>query len=1577
MACFVTYKGKRYSEAEFFSFLAAGEYDKLVAEGKFEPKKLTSTSTASTQEEIKERNRINDELGGGVSQWLDRFNSDVVIPERMKELIAENNNNKTTLTNQTSLEQAQELINQYENERKAGNRKAKGRDAVTRIIEEIKNGELTNALSVAAAMIIFKNTAVEISRALKTGNTAKAEYFFKIQTDVIIALKEKGTETGRELQAFSLLDRYILSDPELADFYYRKKVEASNEQAMSNETNQASANEVVNTVNKAKEAAKKKVAGAIIKDVNAALEREMRKGLTNISEAKKNQVKSFFNKLRVDESKSLNNKTFSAIIPVNVIIDPKKYNKFVDLVEKLVLGGMNLGIAITKASTDLFKSDPEGYSLKDLGAMKKILTETIKGTQNPKVKTKLQIEREAANAELKAAKDEYNAKQKEIKDAKEKARLADEAVQKVLDDVERENFKRIVAEQEELKKQREKLAADKIKERQELEAEIIRLEEKNQKALAAAEQKIADAVEKENFKRLVNEAKEYEKAQKQLDKDIQRLAKEVIEAAKKSDTNSIEAIIDMFYSKDDQLQSDLEEMVITALGVSPQEAVKIAEKIKDAMETQLRATLIKQLKSSIGKQAVALTDEEIEKAKKKEEYLSPLMDKYKGENKKNNTVVDRLIQLSMMNVLSADDVMNLAKEKYGIANFTIEMAQFVKEQAKKISEATLQDRKNKETAKLMNEMTRLTPLYYNEAMNSLWYASILSGVGTQDANISYNLSQVLNNYYNAVAVNLTNKIASIKNVGLKNASKNFMFDLMYGALRAIYQDSLSNNKLQAGVSSSAIINLMFGLREGISSYAESEKIIESQSQGEVDYTRLNKRLKSLNVLKYIGRALSSVDLAVQDIQKNPWLAIMLREVYEKQGLDTSAIDAIIKAQLVSTELEKQVAEQKAVEDILKYDITIKEKDGKFIVMYNNSKRGTFETMQEAEDAREDIAKKETVAIKRWAYKYLQEKINKDALESATHLSQESIMSSPPTGILSRPTYDWLIKIKSDMTKKSKELEQESKASNSKVMKYAKSWFSRGIFTVQKTIAFVKMFVNLINNFFILDTPIGLIRAYSIQRITKNPIGNTQNKIAEFYKTKTQIDALKARAIASTLTWAVPLLFTTLLKGKDDDEEEKKRIKAQQAKELSDAFAEENDGKLDDSSPYLITPKDGEVFGSLDFMKPEIKKSLENSGLAKEHSVYEGVYPNGRFVSILSNPRKFNFATVLVNTIKMYQKYVMNDNQDKTPLLEKQQKLSELIIQSSIYSALSTGSFSINKKAKSLFDTVRQKGASGAIDIAAAAVEQLLPELQVANPNILKQSIKYFDGAAREMIRPSENFTTYAATKIPILGSFVSVYGATERFGMFGEKMYSVPAMAQGKVSQYYYNFMYGDKNKEYKEMYLFLASKGYNKIKALPESMKVGELYITPQERDKLGLQAGKEVFEKLNEKKEALSGLSDKEFGKYVDKLFNLKFLNVFLKERGIYDDAKVKLENEKFDTDFENRLVKLEEKAEIDEYLEITPQEKELIKKAGTSKAQRYSVLHPLLENSDDPIADIARYLELGMISEEQATEFNTEFE
>jgi hypothetical protein len=58
MSCFVTYKGIKYSEAQFFALLSSGLYDKLIAEGKFVPKiKLTTTSTAPapTGGKMKER----------------------------------------------------------------------------------------------------------------------------------------------------------------------------------------------------------------------------------------------------------------------------------------------------------------------------------------------------------------------------------------------------------------------------------------------------------------------------------------------------------------------------------------------------------------------------------------------------------------------------------------------------------------------------------------------------------------------------------------------------------------------------------------------------------------------------------------------------------------------------------------------------------------------------------------------------------------------------------------------------------------------------------------------------------------------------------------------------------------------------------------------------------------------------------------------------------------------------------------------------------------------------------------------------------------------------------------------------------------------------------------------------------------------------------------------------------------------------------------------------------------------------------------------------------------------------------
>jgi hypothetical protein len=1589
MSCFVTYKGVKYSEAQFFALLSSGLYDKLVAEGKFEPKKLTNTSTT---ERAQQENRAADVTGTEESEFLKNFKENITTPIKIKEMLEAMGVSKDTLANSKVIEQANEALAEYKDIDNI-------RDIIDRITSDVDSGALSDAIGEAIVALLIKETAMEMKKFQEEGNASKEESLFQTQAELIAAFSKQGTDIGRALQIRKALANYMFNDPYLADYFHRKAIEKSNAETKKDPVLKESAQEIVDKIKEAKEAAKKKVAGAIIKDVNAALEREMRKGLTNISEAKKNQVKSFFNKLRVDESKSLNNKTLSAIIPVNVIIDPKKYNKFVDLVEKLVLGGMNLGIAITKASTDLFKSDPEGYSLKNLGAMKKILTETIKGTQNPKVKTKLQIEREAANAELKAAKEEYNAKQKEIKDAKEKARLADEEVQKVLDSVERENFKRIVAKQEELKKQREKLAADKIKERQELESEIIRLEEKNQKALAAAEQKISDAVEKENFKRLVNEAKEYEKAQKQLDKDIQRLAKEVIDAAKKSETNSIEAIIDMFYSKEDQLQSDLEEMVVTALGVSPQEAVKIAEKIKDAMETQLRAGLIKQFENSIGKQAVALTEAEIEAEKKKRGYLSPFLGKYEGTVKKQGGIIDKMLRLSMLGVLNTNDIMDLMKEKYGIQTFTLEMANYIKSQAIKINKAETQGRKNKELAKMTDKMAELAPLYYHEMMNSLWYNAVLSGLGTQDANLTFNINQIKNSAIRALSVSIFNNLTKRDGGSVIDRSKSIINDIGVMLLRGVYQDKASTDMLRnlntlKGIEaliplSSSTTNLLFTLKEGTTSFAENEKAVETQSQSEVDYGRYSKIFGLLNFSKIIGRTLNAVDTFSRNLLLNIWVVPILREEYRKQGLNPRAIDAKIKQELLYNKVLIEVARNKAINDIIAYDITVVQKNGKWEVQYDGKKVYVKDTEAEANNYIEKAAKAQRVAIDRFANEILQNNINEKALKAASHLSQETIMSSAPSGVATSTVYNLILNLKSNITKMAKQAEKEARASNKMGEKFVKGFEARAEYWFMRAVlpAFIKMYINLIDNYFIKDNPIGYLTARKAGKIALNPVSKKDKKIADFYQSDVQIDDLKARAIIGTLK-LIPIIAIVgwlMSQFRPDDEEKKRRAAAKRLSrknDIDETYIDEiekaSGGYEGTNSPYLLVPTNGEKFGSLDFLDPKMKKALENAGLAKEHSVYVGEFPNGKFESLVANPSDFNFGTTIENTLAMLVKYKKDNKGDKIADEAFENSTMSLLFDSFLYSALSFGSFSITKRSKNVIERVVR---GETLDVVAEAVSAFFPETTVSNPNFLKQNIKYIDGRARQTIKPTADFSTYLGTQVPLMGSFVSTYGAEKRYGMFGEEMYSVPAMVQGAVSGYYFDYMFGDKNQREKKMYQFLAANNYNKIMSMPNTLSKmdlngKEVLITPEEQNRLGAAAGKNVLSKLEEKKDFILSLPIPVAKKYIDDVFNIEFKDAWQKETGFRkDNTKKEKEYAAAIVSTERRTKALGEFVEFIKEHKVTDDELDFQVYLRKHKSMKIAECTKKLEETTSPFALIDRWYEIKTITKEERKELDAD--
>ena len=1570
--------------------LTLEQFAKMAAADVFSKEAVNTDLETDKNEEIRLRNKEADKKGSGVSEWLSNFRENIVSPQELTDLLEEMKISKTILTNAETIKQAQEILDKYQEQYEKGENY---QDPIIRVIEEAKKGDLGTAVGQVMVQMLFKNTAKEISNALKEGNEQKAKYFFDLQAKIVEAYSEQGTDAGRALQVRKMFMDYVMSDPELADFYYMKDIQNKNDKNKKNETLKESADEIKNKVDTAKEKAKEKVAGNITVEIDTKIDAEISKagGIgRNATEAKKQQVKDYMSKLREKL------KTYNASTPAIISVSEAQVKNMLDGVEKLLLeGNDDLQSAIAKVSAKMIRDNEA--TPKETTAIKLKINGARQELKKPKEKTPEQREREKANAELKAAKEEYNTKQKEANDLEKRIKAWEEKVAALKekeakaqkDRIDATELQRIQMAAKEVQKELEAIRKQEIAEKRDLSARILKQEEK----LAALKAKEQEAIDNANAKRDLDaallEQKRLEANKKELQKNIKSLAKEVINAAKKSDQNVIESIIEAFYSKEDQLQSDLEEMVVEALGVTEREAVKIAESIKNQMETELRSKLIKELENAtkLDEERVLTADEQAEQ-KRKDKYLIPFIGKYLGKKKSKGTIVDKLLQLSMMGVLKTDDIMDLMKNKYSQQEFTFEMSTYIKEQAKKINEATTQGRKNKEMAKLTDKMAELAPLYYNEAMNSLWYGAVLSGFGTQDANITFNAMQVVNSFYRALSLTVFNNL--ISKGSIVDKTKSIGNDLYQMFFRTLYQ---AGNEGVLGVKNllgSTRNSLFYGLQEGVSSFAETQKALESQQQSEMDYSRYAKWMKPLNYFKYVNRALSAMDLATQDLIKNSWIIPILREVYAKQGLSPKAIDAKIQQELTSTANEIEVATNEAIADIVKYDISVKKVGDKYHVMYEDktvSFRGGFKkgfkktvfianTEQEAIDLKEAAAKEQTVAVKRFAYEILQTKINEQALKSATHLSQETIMSAAPSGLGTSYIYDEIINLKNTMTESAKKQELEARASNKLFTKIRKGQAARITYAAARIVPFVKMAINLAENFFIKDNPLGYVRAIQIESAIKNPKNKAQERLADFYQSQTQINDLKARAIFGTLAWAVPLLLTALIGDDDDEKQNEEYLKAKKANEVAILKElEESTGQpMEEGNPYLLVPKDGEVFGSLDFMQPQVKKALENLGLAKENSTYKGVYPSGKFVSFVASPSKFNYVNTVTNTVAMINKYVVNNKFDKLSDDDKKNKLEQVILDATLYSLMSFGSFSITKRSKNLIDLARQ---GKSLDAFAQTAEGLIPELAVANPAILRQTLRYIDGTSREFLTPSKDFTTYLGSKVPILGSFISVYGAEKRRGMFGEEMYSVPAMQQGGISNAYYDIRFGNKNKAEKEMYQFLASKGYNKLKVMPTTLSIKaidgtkETVITESERSKLGVEASRKVFKRLQAEKDYLSKLPDSIIETYVDKLYNMEFKNAWLVYKGVYGEKQVKDRNKEFIESIDNSIEKLKARIKKDKENNVSDEMKKFRSELPKDKEDRKIYLSRVYKSKTNKQTTLKEWEKAGIIKNDTEKE------
>ena len=163
MACFITYKNKRYSEAEFFALLSSGLYDKLIAEGKFVPKiKLTTTSTAPapTGGKMKERSLTKQFLKDNPSLQM-----------------SEGAINYEEISNKSTVEEVMNLMDEL------------GLDASVYAVDDWKNG-MSLRVRFTMAQIAIKKLSAE-------GRLDEAN---DLRERLVVA----ATEAGQGIQAFAM-----------------------------------------------------------------------------------------------------------------------------------------------------------------------------------------------------------------------------------------------------------------------------------------------------------------------------------------------------------------------------------------------------------------------------------------------------------------------------------------------------------------------------------------------------------------------------------------------------------------------------------------------------------------------------------------------------------------------------------------------------------------------------------------------------------------------------------------------------------------------------------------------------------------------------------------------------------------------------------------------------------------------------------------------------------------------------------------------------------------------------------------------------------------------------------------------------------------------------------------------------------------------------------------------------------------------------------------------------------------------------------------------------------------------------
>jgi ribosomal protein S18 acetylase RimI-like enzyme len=1421
--------------------------------------------------------------------------------------------------------------------------------------------------------------------ALEAGDIENANRIHDEMMPLLLKSQRMGTANGRAVNAQKdwALD---FSDPITAVFALNKFVEAQNEKAKNSAAAKMASNrdakDIAKTVAKGKKATAKKVA----KDMDEELYGAITKGVKKDSSSQvRKKVSDFFDSLLADE----NTPAMGVIVPIT----PKMYNTFIKGVKALVLSGVDMGIAISRVSAQMIR-EKEG-SPKELAEAAKRLREQASNVKEKKEPTELQKARKAAREELDAAAKEFNtekelAKYKEKQQEKaEKLRTAE--AQRVLDEVEREAFKRhqnaakeAAKLEDELRAERKKIADIQAKEATDLQDQVAKLE------LQRAQNRIAD-IEK-SIKQLISE----------IPKTNEQLVEEIITEhleRKESGKTEIQSLIDLVKEK---------------LDVSDREATNIATQIANGIAENIKAKIEKKFGNQLSQ----------EEAAAKKEGRKP---------KDKNEAINELIRASNLGA-NPNIIADYFKNKYGIQELTSQDIDTITKMAEQVGSAPTSNRMGVLLGEIQKLMDSKKDKTLRELLQSLWYAKVLSGVylilgGTSGVNVTFNLLALKINsieapltMFNSFVGAFIRDVKDSKDIsGFKSLFKDTFNSYFKSVGQTLIYDEAKERGMPAFLSAlkqskymqQSWSYLKTTLQDGSSFKKDYDNpfkatagapfdignwfnVFKKAENGDVEAQKTIGAMMGYVINGYVNgvsNILAGQDLFFGSIIGNLYTPALIREQYRNEGYRGEELNQKVFNDLFATKLEYENSKAKAVSYRLKYDITIEPKMGSNgELFYQVKDKGkfikAFTTKEQAETYAKDVLAPSGNTFKNDIIYLMNDRLSKFVTEHADRIARNDLLSGDTEGgsayILKMA--NGLSKIFESISEYLADYAKQLKEANAPL--YVNRAFAKLVeatsivwYSLSRIFAFLRVGVNSMRNL-TNYSPLGFARYFA--SFYENGEGNTRALLGSMsYKmSNTERNKILSKAMLGSFMLYTSYIVNNVLKGALDDDEDDKAIEKFKQWYSDLNMNAEQQQKMDKLYYNLAV---GEIVGSLDFLPPTEKQFYEKTGLVNAFSEFKGFDSNGKPIWSSIKNKPWNSMSLIFGTYKAID--YLGDKKDKENLPYYLEGLAAPLGQ---WKDMSIGQGGVSI----LFD--RGSGMKKAEKLIQMTV---LDNLEILVPNVARSLYGYLDPRSRKnptLFQSLEDKGGKEGVKEWMFNRALPIYMGKNNlnYGMFGEELYKVPAEEQNMFAKEMGDYIRSDKNIEEQKMYIWLDINGYNKLwkpnKEMPMIVDVdanGDVKtreLTETQINKYGQIAGERTLAELKTKMEYLQDIamfsgdtkedSEKAFQRKVDAIFKKNFNRAYYEGEGTFSkktlDKMETIDAEKFKSEKKAFEEKIEARDKSDISSRIDEKEKEY--RAENPNVER--ILNDLNQEKL-PLADkftrIKRYLRTKTISEDKYKE------